>query len=240
MSLPPLPEPVSQALGLFVDAARAAFGENLRSLILFGSAAEGKLRATSDVNVLIVLRALERKQLDDIRQPLRTAQAAIDLQAMFVLESELAAAADAFANKFEDIRRRHVVLAGDDVVNTLTISREALLRRVRQVLLNLTLRLRDSYAEQSLREEQAAAVIADTAGPLRAAAASILELEGRPASDPKSALAALVAGSEFANVLPNISEARERKLLEPGTAPGVLFDLGRLAQWMHQRASGLP
>src|SRR3954447_14246955 len=223
MSLPPLPDPVSQALGLFVDAARGALGGNLRSLILFASAAEGKLRATSDVNVLIVLRALERNELDAIREPIRAAQAAVDLQAMFLLESELPAAAEAFANKFEDIRRRHVVLAGDDVVNTLTISREALVRRVRQVLLNQTLRLRDAYAERSLREEQAAAVIADAAGPLRTAAAAILELEGRAASDPKSALATLAADSEFGGVLPFMSEARERKLLEPGTAAGVLF-----------------
>jgi predicted nucleotidyltransferase len=240
MSLPPLPEQVSRALGFFVDAARAAFGENLRSLILFGSAAEGKMRATSDVNVLLVLRVLERSQLDAIREPLNAAQAAIKLQSMLVLESELPLAAEAFANKFEDIRRRHVVLVGDDVVNTLTIPRDALVRRVRQVLLNQTLRLRDAYAEASLREEQAAAVIADAAGPLRAAAASILELEGRAASDPKSALATLAADSEFAGVLPFMSEARERKLLEPGTAAGVLFDVTRLAQWMHQRASVLP
>ena len=240
MSLPPLPEQVSRALGFFVDAARAAFGENLRSLILFGSAAEGKLRATSDVNVLLVLRAVERGQLDAIREPLGTAQAAIRLQSMIVLESELPLAAEAFANKFEDIRRRHVVLLGDDVVNTLTIPREALVRRVRQVLLNQTLRLRDAYAEAGAREEQAAALIADAAGPLRAAAASILELEGRAVSDPKSALAALAADSEFAAVLPFMSEARERKLLEPGMAAGVLFDLTRLAQWMHQRASVLP
>jgi predicted nucleotidyltransferase len=240
MSLPNLPEHVSQALGLFTDAARAAFGDNLRSLVLFGSAAEGKLRATSDVNVLLVLRALDRNQLDTIREPLRAAQAAINLQSMLILEGELADAAEAFANKFEDIRRRHVILAGDDVVNTLTISRDALVRRVRQVLLNQTLRLRDAYAEKSLREEQATAVIADAAGPLRASAAAILELEGRAASDPKSALATLAADSELASVLPHISEARERKLLAPGSAAGVLFDVARLAQWMYERASVLP
>jgi len=240
MSLPNLPEHVSRALGLFTNAARAAFGDNLRSLVLFGSAAEGKLRATSDVNVLLVLRALDRQQLDAVREPLRAAQAAINLQSMLILEGELADAAEAFANKFEDVRRRHVILAGDDVVKTLTISRDALVRRVRQVLLNQTLRLRDAYAEKSLREEQATAAIADAAGPLRASAAAILELEGRAASDPKSALATLAAESEFAAVLPLISEARERKLLAPGTAAGVLFDVARLAQWMHERASVLP
>jgi len=240
MQVPALADSVSEALGLFVDAAKNAFGSNLRSIVLFGSAAEGKMRATSDVNILIVLDALDRDQMDAFREPLRIAHAALNVQAMFVLTSELNEAAEAFANKFDDIRRRHVVLHGDDVVKTLTISRDALVRRVRQVLLNQTLRLRDAYAERSLREEQAAAAIADAAGPLRAAAAAILEIEGRPAADPKAALAALVAGTEHSAMLHYISEARERKLLEPGVAADVLFDLARLAAWLHQRAAGMP
>ena len=237
--LPPLPDHVASALQLFTDAARGAFGENLRSLILFGSAAEGKLRPTSDVNVLIALRAFERGQMDAIREPLRVARAAARLQAMFVLDSEIPAAAEAFANKFDDIRRRHVVLHGDDLLAALTIPREALVRRVQQVLLNLTLRLRDAYAERSLRDEQAAAAIADAAGPLRTAAAAILELEGRPAADPKSALATLTAETEFGALLPEISAARERELA-PGTAEAALFELARLARSLYERAARLP
>ncbi len=240
MQLPQLAGPVSEALGLFVDAAKSAFGSSLRSIVLFGSAAEGKMRATSDVNVLVVLDALNRSQMDAFREPLRVAHAALNLQVMFVLTPELGEAAEAFANKFDDIRRRHVILHGDDVVKTLTISRDALVRRVRQVLLNQTLRLRDAYAERSLREEQAAAAIADAAGPLRAAAATILELEGSAAPDPKAALAALAAGSEHAAVLRYMSDAREKKLLEPGIAASVLFDVARLAEWMHRRAAELP
>lgn len=233
-----LPSHITEALSHFLDAARGAFGENVRSIVLFGSAAEGKLRATSDVNLLLVLRAIERAQLDQIREPLRVARAAIRLEPMFVLESELNEAAEAFANKFEDIRRRHVVLHGDDVISGLSISPEALRRRLRQVLLNQTLRLRDVYAERSLREEQAANAIAEAAGPLRTAAASILELEGKPAADPKAALATLVGeAKEFEQVLPHISEARERGLLAPGTAAATLFDVARLARWLYERAS---
>jgi predicted nucleotidyltransferase len=234
-----LPDNVSTALTQFVDAARAAFGETLRSVVLFGSAAEGKLRKTSDVNVLLVLRAIEQPQLDAIRDPLRVARAAIDLEPMFVLESELPEAAEAFANKFEDIRRRHTVLHGDDVISGLAISRDALRRRVRQVLLNQTLRLRDVYAERSLREEQAAQAVADAAGPLRAAAASILELEGRDAPDPKSALETLASEEGFAEVLPRFSEARERRVLEPGRAAGTLFEVVRLARRLYERAARL-
>lgn len=234
-----LPNHIEQGLGLFLDGARRAFGDNLRSVVLFGTAAEGKLRKTSDVNVLVVLRAIERAQLDAIREPLRVARAAILLEPMFVLDSELDEAAEAFANKFEDIRKRHVILHGEDVIATLRISREALLRRVRQVLLNQTLRLRDVYAERSLREEQAAIGIADAAGPMRASAAAILELEGRDAPDPKAALATLAAEGGFEALLPQLSDARERGVLPPGAAAATLFEVVRLARWLYERAARL-
>ena len=234
-----IPDHVQSTLDLFVGAAKSAFGTNLRSVILFGSAAEGRLRKTSDVNILLVLSAIDRAQLDAIREPLRVARAAIQLEPMFVLDSELQEAAEAFANKFDDIRRRHVVLHGDDVINTLTIPRDALLRRVRQVLLNQTLRLRDIYAERSLREEQAAMAIAEAAGPLRAAAAAILELEGRESADAKAALAALANEGGFGTLVPQFSEAREQSVLAPGSAAAALFDVVRLARWLYERAAAL-
>lgn len=235
-----LPSHVTAALSHFLDAARSAFGENLRSIVLFGSAAEGKLRTTSDVNLLLVLCEIDRTQFDEIREPLRVARAAVRLEPMFVLESELGEAAEAFANKFEDIRRRHVVLHGDDLISGLNISPDALRRRLRQVLLNQAMRLRDLYAERSLREEQASAAIAEAAGPLRASAASILDLEGRPAADPKTALATLAGeAKDFEGVLAHMSEARERGILAPGTAAATLFDVARLARWLYERAARL-
>lgn len=47
-------------IGELVTALRAALGEDLVSVVLFGTAAEDKLRATSDVNVIIVLRTALR------------------------------------------------------------------------------------------------------------------------------------------------------------------------------------
>jgi hypothetical protein len=45
-----LPPRVQEVLRDFVEAARGAFGPDLRAVVLYGSAAEGRLRATSDVN----------------------------------------------------------------------------------------------------------------------------------------------------------------------------------------------
>ena len=54
-----LPAAVATILQEFVAAVAQSMGPQLESVILFGSAAEGRLRVTSDVNLLVV-RSEER------------------------------------------------------------------------------------------------------------------------------------------------------------------------------------
>ena len=89
--LPDLPTQVGRVLTDFVTAAQTAFANDLRAVVLFGSAAEGRLRATSDVNLLIVLSNFHEARAGELRSPLRVAQAAIRLSPMFILEAELPA-----------------------------------------------------------------------------------------------------------------------------------------------------
>ncbi len=229
---------VDQGLAAFVEAARSAFGPDLRSVVLFGSAAEGRLRQTSDVNVIVVLRAFDPAKADKLREPLRDARTAIALMPMFILEAEIAAAVAAFAVKFADIGHRHKILHGDDPFAGLVVPRDARIARLRQITLNQVLRLRERYIERSLREEQLIAVIAEAAGPLRSAASSLLELEARPAASPKEALEA-VAGPARADVMRRLSQAREQRELDPGTPAATLLSLVDVAHEMHERAARL-
>ncbi|HEV2722213.1 MAG TPA: nucleotidyltransferase domain-containing protein [Thermoanaerobaculia bacterium] len=234
--------PVIEQLNNFVDAAKRVFGDDLRAVVLYGSAAEGRLRATSDVNVIVVLRRFDRAEADALREDFRVAQAAIRLDAMFLLESEIEAAAVEFAQKFADVKRRHTVLYGDDPFAALEIPREAIVRRLRQTLLNLVLRLRAKYIERSLREEQAALTVADAAGPLRAAAAAILELEGAPSASPKEALETVVrqlGRDDLQALLPHLSEAREQRALPAGQAAQTLYLTIELARALADRARRL-
>src|SRR6188508_3004619 len=109
-----LPLHVSCVLKEFIDAAQTAFASDLKSIILFGSAAEGQLRATSDVNVILLLTQFDQRCADAMREPLRVAQAAIRLSPMFIVEAEVPAAITAFAEKFSDILRRRRILFGSD------------------------------------------------------------------------------------------------------------------------------
>ena len=237
-----LPQDVGEGLESFVSGAKDALGEDLVSLVLFGSAAEGRMRATSDVNLLVVLARFDPARIDRLRDALRLAHATIRLEAMFVLESEVADAAEAFAVKFADIRARHRVLAGRDIAATIAPSRAAMAARVKQILLNYILRTRERYVLVSLRDEQLAAVVADSAGPLRAAAEILLQLEGKPAASPKEALER-VAGELDANrwkdPLERLSQARETGTLAPGSGGKVVLELVALAEGMRERARPL-
>jgi len=188
-----LPEPVAAGLAEFLAAAREVLAADLVSAVLFGSAVDGRLAPTSDVNLLLVLAAFAPETIARLRDALLKAEAAINLRVMFLLERELPSAAEFFAQKFVDIRRRHRVLLGKDMLAALAIPRGAQVFRLRQMLLNVVLRMREAYVARGRRSEQVVRILADALGPLRAACATLLELEGGTAADSDAAFAQVAA-----------------------------------------------
>lgn len=235
-----LPEVVASTLSKITEISSGALGDDLVSIVLYGSAAEGKMRATSDVNILFIFSAFNMVRIDGIREQLRIAQSSVRLSAMFLLESEITLAAESFAVKFSDIIHRHRILYGKDCFADLAITRDSQIHRLRQVLLNLALRLRESYVMSGLREEQLSKVIADAASPLRTSAAMILELEGRPAPSPKEALESICKTSEgerWKEAVQSISIAREGRILPPGTSGDTLFSIIEICNLLRERVN---
>jgi predicted nucleotidyltransferase len=237
-----LPANVDRALTDFVSAAKTAFGDRLSSVVLFGSGAEGRLRATSDVNVILILSAFIADDVDCIVPALNVARAAIRLAPMFLLASEIPVAMECFAQKFADIGRRRRVLYGPDPFAGLAVPRGAEIFRLRQVLLNLTIRLRESYAERAGNPERIAALLAETAGPLRTCAAALLELETGTYHAPKEALQLIVQSSgkpEWLDALTRISEVRERHKSPTEKLVPALFAIFEISEHMRGRAEKL-
>ena len=215
-----------------VQTASVALGSELVSVLLFGSAAEGRLRANSDVNVLMLVKSFDAQRIDLLREPLRLAHAAARVEVMFLREDELPVAAELFAVKFNDIRSRHRLLYGSDPVQSLSIDPVELRRRLREVLLNLSIRLRERYALVSLREEQLARVLAEAAGPLRAAAVAVQSLQGKAVLAPREALEAVALATqdeEFIRAVALLPLARAQAQLPPEVGGPALLALSRLA-----------
>src|ERR1700722_13828668 len=234
-----LPEEVKRWLSWVSDALIRSFADDLEALVLFGSAAEGQMRASSDVNLLVVLRRFEAVRADSVSDILQNAAAAVELHPMFVLTTELKLAAESFAVKFDDIAHRRALLYGTDPFEAMVIPRSLLLHRLQQVLLNLTLRLRATYMLNQGREERLALAVADAAAPLRRCAHAILDLRGSPQEVPKASLVTLASelGGDWTLDLQNLSKAREELRVPAGSAGPLILRLARLAEAM-QRLSG--
>lgn len=230
-----LPAPLSFVLNGIIEDAKRIFSDVLLSITLFGSAAEGKLRSTSDVNLIIVLKGFKKEHADAIADSLRLAHAQIDLEIMFITETEIQRAAESFSVKFLDIESRHVVLYGQDYFTDLKIPPALIRERLRQILTNLILRLREQYIFHSNREEKLLNIIADTASPLRSAAFSILSLQNKSLTSPKIALQTLIenspSGSSWLQTLLEISQARENGAL-PVDIKNTYFSILDIASFL--------
>lgn len=237
-----LSEQVDKALDAFVSEAKIVFGDRLISVVLYGSAAEGRLRKTSDVNVVLVARSYTPSDAAALTSILTFAAAAIDLQVMFLLESELSTASQLFAVKFSDISRRRRVLYGTDPFAALAISKEALVARLRQVLLNHLLRLRYIFALRNENTEQLTQILADSISPLRASASALLEIRGVVFEGPKQALeiiASEIRADGFKKSLSIISEAREGKIFTLEETKSALSDVLELTSHMKELIKSL-
>jgi predicted nucleotidyltransferase len=233
-----LPSNVETVLKDFLEAARKAFAERLHSIVLFGSAAENKLRATSDVNILVVLTEFNQKDITDMAPAIRIARAAIRLEVMYLLTNEVAGAVECFAQKFGDIIRRHRVLAGVDPFEGLSPTRHAEIYRLRQVIFNLQLRMRQAFAERAGQEDRIGMLIAEISGPLRTCAASLARLENQGNYTPKEALEKLVNSfgrADASRAVLELSELRERRATQADLA-ATLFLLLEVVDRIRNRA----
>jgi hypothetical protein len=131
-------------------------------------------------------------------------------------------------------------LYGPDPFAGANIPRSAIVLRLRQVLLNLMLRLREGYVEQGAAQERVSELIAEAAGPLRSCAATLLELEGKSAASPKEALiqfAATLPASGWDQILAHVSDARERRELSADLADQTVIGLIELTARMADRVA---
>jgi predicted nucleotidyltransferase len=111
-----------QLLGEFVQKLRAAAGENLTSVILYGSAAEGEFHPEySDVNLLCVVRDTSFASLDKIAPAVEWWRKKKHHPPLVVTEKELKDTADVFSIEFLDMKQRHRILCGNDVLRDLNI-----------------------------------------------------------------------------------------------------------------------
>ena len=152
-----------QQFSNFIDDVKATHGENLASVILYGSAAAGDFVAqASDYNLLIALHEIRPKDLRNAQAPMREWQKMGHPLPVYFTVSELQNAADVFPIEFHQMERARKVLYGDDVLSNLRISDDFLRHQTEYELRSKLLQLRRLYIPASTSVERLCGLMSES------------------------------------------------------------------------------
>ena len=106
----------------FISRLRVACGENLQSVILYGSAADGEFHPEfSNVNLLCILRESSFSALTAMAPVVEWWTRQKHHALLMLTREELERSTDVFSIEFLDMQQRHRVLFGDDLLSGLHI-----------------------------------------------------------------------------------------------------------------------
>src|SRR5208337_1659572 len=106
----------------FVTRLREAAGDNLQSVILYGSAASGEFHpGFSNVNLLCLLRETSFSALNALAPAVKWWTRQKHHAPLLLTREELERSTDVFSIEYLDMQQHHKVLFGDDVLSALSI-----------------------------------------------------------------------------------------------------------------------
>ena len=130
----------------FAREAKAALTEQLRSVVLFGSAAAGDfVEGASHYDLLVVVEPLGIKELETFAPTIRPWRKAGNPLPLLFTPAQLAASTDAFAIELLDMQDARQVLHGDDPIAGLKIDMAHVRIHLERELKGKSLALRDRY-----------------------------------------------------------------------------------------------
>ena len=174
-----IPKTLQAPLEQLVESLKSDWADILISIVLFGDAARGEGFAIGHgpVNVAIILREVFIEELDKIAPLIREANREFGLATMIQTIEELNRSTDVFPIKFANMQQHHVLLYGEDVLSTLTISTDHLRLRCEQQLKNLNLRLRAFYIQRSTGASELRATLETSSAAFFADLETLLKLK---------------------------------------------------------------
>jgi predicted nucleotidyltransferase len=138
-----LPPSVAPRLEELERSLSASLGEELKALLVFGSAVRGDYRpGQSDIELMIVVKNATPEKLASIANAITMARYAVRVEPMILTADEIPRAADVYPLLYDSIRQSHTLLCGEDPFKNLTISDRHRRLRIEQELREAQIRLR--------------------------------------------------------------------------------------------------
>ena len=169
----------SKALDTLVENLRAAHGDNLASIVLYGSAAAGDhIAEHSDHNLLIALKRITSEDLRLSQNAMREWLKSGQPPPVYFTVEELKRAADVFPIEFLQMEKARRVLYGRDPFEFVEISQANLRHQTEYELRTKLIQLRRLYLPASTSVEKLCALMSDSLASFAALFRAVLILHG--------------------------------------------------------------
>lgn len=177
---------VQEALSGLIDDLRATHGDNLASVVLYGSAAAGDhVELRSDYNLLIALNRITPEDLRLAQAPMREWQRLGHPLPVYFTVEELSDAGDVFPIEFHQMANARVVLYGKDPFEFVQLSDANLRHQTEYELRSKLIQLRRLYIPASVSIEKLCDLMSDSLASFAALFRAVLLLHGHHAPVPK-------------------------------------------------------
>ncbi len=154
---------VKEALSGLIDDLRSTHGDNLASVLLYGSAAAGDyIELRSDYNLLIALNRITPEDLRLAQAPVREWQRLGHPLPVYFTVGELDRAADVFPIEFHQMAHARIVLYGHDPFEFVSLSDANLRHQTEYELRNKLIQLRRLYVPASVSIEKLCHLMSDS------------------------------------------------------------------------------
>ncbi|HXD31287.1 MAG TPA: nucleotidyltransferase domain-containing protein [Pyrinomonadaceae bacterium] len=173
---------VQEALRHLVGDLQATHGENLASVVLYGSAAAGDhIELRSDYNLLITLHRIGPEDLRQAQAPMREWQRLGHPLPVYFTVEELSDAADVFPIEFHQMENARIVLYGRDPFEFVQLSDANIRHQAEYELRSKLIQLRRLYIPASTSIEALCDLMSDSLASFAAIFRAVLILHHKPA-----------------------------------------------------------
>jgi len=163
----------------FARRVESALGDNIVSLVLFGSAARGThVEGRSDINLLLIVQDASVAALHAATPVVAEWARGGQPPPLIFSEAEWRASTDVFPIEIEDMRDAHRVLAGRDPLDGVVTTRNHLRFELEHEVRGKVLRLRTEYAAAAADGKTLGRLLVHSAGTFFVLFRAVLRLTG--------------------------------------------------------------
>ncbi|MFH1861120.1 MAG: hypothetical protein ABH870_08990 [bacterium] len=181
INLDRLPERVSGLIAPYVSKLIGVYGANLKSIMVYGSAAQKEdfVPGRSNINVLVILDEITMSDLKKGAKLVSISKRYEKITPLFLTLQHINSSSDVFPIEFLEMKENHVLLYGDEIFDSIIIHPENIRLQCESTLKGQLIKLRQAYLELAATPKLLERLMIDSMTGLMPTLRNILRLKGK-------------------------------------------------------------